>query len=136
MEVERISQVTGLRVERTGSESERRNRPERDFSETLEQSLDERKEGTKPGRKELEPGDTVSITGGSSPQLASADFVSIAQGGQAGSQAPEGQTRLSMIQRLILSLRGTGTASTPRQPGRSRDRSGDDEPHKPLDTVA
>ncbi|MBN2082202.1 hypothetical protein JW859_08335 [bacterium] len=82
MEVDRIQQIKGLRIERTGSEQERRRRPQTEevFQELLEADLEDQDEQDQRKDRQPEPpqpADTVSITGGvpSAPLLN--DLVSI-----------------------------------------------------------
>jgi len=82
MEVDRIQQIKGLRIERTGSEQERRRRPqtEEDFQELLESDLKDEEQQDKPQDKQehpSKPADTVSITGGTSGTPIVNDLVSI-----------------------------------------------------------
>lgn len=141
MEVERINQTTGMRIERTGSESERRRkRGERDFSDVLDQTLDEEHGGPGGERQDARQGvDTVSITGGANPQLAPADIVTISKEGQVGSQSIQatcGRIRLSIVQRLSESLKAGMEA---REPAALHEEDGNAKPvdqHKPIDTVA
>jgi len=83
MEVDRIQQIKGLRVERTGSEQERRRRPQTEeiFQELLEADLEDEEQPDQRRRQEREqtakPADTVSITGGVPAAPLVNDLVSI-----------------------------------------------------------
>jgi hypothetical protein len=117
MSIDRIQQAQGLRVERTGSESERRHHayPEEDFSELLEESLEgqeRQSEGNGPKPQGAGPsahGDTVSLSTANFRPAAGADRVSISTQGLVGAEslrARQGALRLSLAQRIALSLKG------------------------------
>jgi len=117
MGIDRIQQAQGLKVERTGSESERRRHayPEEDFSELLEESLEgqeQRSEGNGPKSQGAGPsthGDTVSLSTANFRPATGADRVSISSQGWVGVEslrARQGALRLSLAQRIALSLKG------------------------------
>jgi hypothetical protein len=133
MEVDRINQVQGLkRVERTGSEAERRRhqRPDEEFNELLEQSLKDGNGGeqqngtghngnggsghlpvatpTPLAAAEL-PRDTVSLsTSAALNPVATTDIVSISTAAMVSSEslkATNGTLRLSLVQAAAHGLR-------------------------------
>ena len=82
MEVERIQPAKQLKVERTGSEQERRRQREdvEEFHELLESNLEEESRdepNAGPADRQLPTGDTVSITDGAIAGPLVEDFVSI-----------------------------------------------------------
>jgi hypothetical protein len=130
MEVDRINQVQGLKkVERTGSESERRRhqRPDEEFTELLEQSMkdadsdeqhggsgngsgtDHHTDAAQPPVAQPLPHDIVSLS--TDPPVRSmitTDKVSISTAALVGSEslkAQNGALRLSLVQRTVQGLR-------------------------------
>jgi hypothetical protein len=91
MEIDRVQLVKGLKVERTGSEQERRRRPqtEEDFSELLDANLEEEEEQQeqKDSEKQAKRNkDTVSITAGMPAPPLACDLVSISTTGRVGAE--------------------------------------------------
>ena len=117
MGIDRIQQAQGLKVERTGSESERRRHayPEEDFGEMLEESLEGQEEKSENGGPKPQNGgastlaDTVSLSTANFRPAAGADRVSISTQGMVGAEslkARQGALRLSLAQRIAHSLKG------------------------------
>ncbi len=133
MEIERIQKIHGLRVERTGSESERRRhqRPDEDFNEMLEHSLKDgagaeheaggnEHTGADNGHPPLPPApgpvaaallihDTVSISSLAPPApTLSTDKVTLSSTALVSAEslkATQGALRISLVQRAALELR-------------------------------
>jgi hypothetical protein len=154
MEIDRVQQVTGLKVERTGSESERRRheRPDQEFGSLLDQSLkdepgEQPPDGGLPGQRPhaFRPDqplarDTVSLTSSKPPAAQPApDTVSISTAALVGSESDKARSstlKLSLVQRVIQGLRGTARPAA-RGPGdAAAGQAGGETKHSPLDTVA
>jgi hypothetical protein len=136
MEIERIQPVHGLKVERTGSESERRRhqRPDEEFNELLEQSLsDDSHKGQQekahddhdiystnanPVQEVLAylPHDTVSLSTTTPLQpTAAPDIVSISASARVSAEslnASNTALHLSLVQRAVQGLRNIAAPAT------------------------
>lgn len=94
MEIDRIQSIQGLKVERTGSEQERRRRrqTEEDFSDLLESSMSEEsspgRDQDKPKEQEtpLPPTDTISLSSNQLPAPYISDLVSISATAKVGAE--------------------------------------------------
>lgn len=98
MDIDRIQPVTGLKVERTGSEQERRRRRQtgEDFAELLESTLSEEQTEEEKKRKQqaredkpAPAADTVSIAGNVLPTPLINDLVSISTTALVGAEMHE-----------------------------------------------
>jgi len=91
MEIDRIQPVKGLKVERTGSEQERRKRPqtEEDFSDILDSTMAEENpedsDEQQPSSRQR-PQDTVSLAASTPPTPVVSDLVSISSAAKVGSE--------------------------------------------------
>jgi len=110
MEVDRVQLVKGLRVERTGSEQERRRRQQMEerFEDLLESTLDEDNQREQPPQRgngaEAAPRDTVSIAAVHPPTPLVNDLVSISTVGRVSAEvhnAGRSETDPREIERML-----------------------------------